>query len=322
MTELDVSVIIPTYNRKSSLRETLLSISHQSYPLHRLEVVVIDDGSTDGTKEVVGGSFPFALNYQYHTNQGDAAARNLGAQIARADILIFLDDDVIIEPDYVNGILQEHLKSQDVIVMGTMRSWVEDHNSPFQSIMAQISNTETESQLTFDQLCSNNMSLKKDVYFKIGMMQSLGFPGSDIWCDVDFAFRAYKLGFTFRRSTTAICYHKDHNLSNRGIYQSRIKTAAYRSTLLFNKNPSLVEHLPMFNDKSPISFRTDPVSLIIRKSIRSLVSWYPVLMLLEGITTTLERILPKTGLLKPLYRWLIGSYIFLGYRQGLRENCS
>ncbi|GAI94262.1 unnamed protein product, partial [marine sediment metagenome] len=54
MTELDVSIIIPTYNRKDSLRETLTSLVQQTWPTDCFEVIVVDDGSTDGTEKVAG----------------------------------------------------------------------------------------------------------------------------------------------------------------------------------------------------------------------------------------------------------------------------
>jgi cellulose synthase/poly-beta-1,6-N-acetylglucosamine synthase-like glycosyltransferase len=56
-----VSVIIPTYNRRDTLRETLESIARQTYPSDCFEVIIVDDGSTDGTSEIAAEVFPLML---------------------------------------------------------------------------------------------------------------------------------------------------------------------------------------------------------------------------------------------------------------------
>lgn len=319
MTELDVSIIIPTYNRKDSLRETLTSLVQQTWPTDCFEVIVVDDGSTDGTEKVAGEAFPFTLRYIRQTNQGDAAARNWGAQVSRADILVFLDDDVLVESDYLTGIVHGHATSPKRIVMGTMRPWIEDTSSPFQSIHTQTGLSSTTARPMFLQLCSNNMSLRRDAYFSLGMMQGLGFHGSDMWCDVDFAYRAYQQGFEFLRSPTAVCYHRDYTARSLSSCAKRMETAARRAVILFQKYPELLSCIPMFHDKIPIAWRQDPPRLIARKLARHVASSRPALWGMEQIVSILEQRYPSPVLLRPFYRWIIGGHIFRGYRQGLRE---
>jgi glycosyltransferase involved in cell wall biosynthesis len=84
-----VSVVVPVYNGERFLAEALGSIFAQDY--RPLEVVVVDDGSTDGSARVARG---FAeVVYAHQPNAGPAAARNLGARLARGDFLAFLDAD-------------------------------------------------------------------------------------------------------------------------------------------------------------------------------------------------------------------------------------
>lgn len=85
-----VSVIIPTYNRAHILREAIGSVLSQSY--NDLELIVVDDGSTDETKVIVSSYVP-KLAYIYQERQGVSAARNRGIECAQGDYISFLDSD-------------------------------------------------------------------------------------------------------------------------------------------------------------------------------------------------------------------------------------
>ncbi len=87
---INISVVIPSYNRRDLLKRALLSVYSQT--LLPAEVAVIDDGSTDGTETMLRREFPQA-SYYYQENQGVSAARNLGIQQASGDWLAFLDSD-------------------------------------------------------------------------------------------------------------------------------------------------------------------------------------------------------------------------------------
>lgn len=90
------SVIIPTFNRARLLIRALESVQQQSLPA--AEIVVVDDGSTDGTSEALAASAP-NVRYLYQPNAGPGAARNTGALAARSDWLAFLDSDDVFLPN-------------------------------------------------------------------------------------------------------------------------------------------------------------------------------------------------------------------------------
>ncbi len=75
----------------------------------------------------------------------------------------------------------------------------------------------------------------------------------------------------------------------------------------------------MFHDKTPISWRTDPPRLIVRKLARQAASTRPAVWALQQLVRIVERVHPSPALLRPLYRWVIGAYIYRGYRQGLKD---
>ena len=92
-----VSVIIPAYNSARFLAEAIESVLGQTYPV--FEIIVVDDGSIDNTKEVCI-NYPM-VQYIYHNNQGVAAARNTGIRVSKGEYLLFLDSDDRILPQAV-----------------------------------------------------------------------------------------------------------------------------------------------------------------------------------------------------------------------------
>jgi glycosyltransferase involved in cell wall biosynthesis len=92
MTSPVVSVVIPTYNRAHSIREAVASALAQTFT--NLEVIVVDDGSRDGTDKVIQGFDDSRLRYvRLATNSGASAARNRGTAEARGEFIAFLDSD-------------------------------------------------------------------------------------------------------------------------------------------------------------------------------------------------------------------------------------
>ena len=99
-----LSVIVATMNRWNELARCLESISVQTVPPY--EVVIVDDGESD--PKIVREMVPESILLQYHRKSppGLSASRNLGAKVARGDLLLFLDDDVVLEPTYIEEILR------------------------------------------------------------------------------------------------------------------------------------------------------------------------------------------------------------------------
>ncbi len=99
-----ISIIIPTRDRKDSLKVALNSIAASDYPRDDFEVIVVDDGSIDGTDELVlelQGRASIILRYYKQERKGLSAAKNIGIKHARGDFLVFTDDDCIIEKDWL-----------------------------------------------------------------------------------------------------------------------------------------------------------------------------------------------------------------------------
>ena len=98
-----VSICIPTYNRKDYLRETINSVFAQTYKDY--EVVVVDDGSTDGTAEMLKNT-GLPVRYYRQQNSGDAAARNKLIKLAQGEFIAFVDSDDLLMHDAIDRMMK------------------------------------------------------------------------------------------------------------------------------------------------------------------------------------------------------------------------
>jgi len=99
-----VSVVIATMDREEDLKRCLESLWRQTHLPH--EVVIVDDGSLDA--QVLRALVPPEVEFQYHRKRppGLSASRNLGAKVATGDLILFLDDDVVLEPTFIEEIVK------------------------------------------------------------------------------------------------------------------------------------------------------------------------------------------------------------------------
>ncbi|WP_379128513.1 glycosyltransferase family 2 protein [Paenibacillus sp. sgz500958] len=119
------SIVIPTFNRNQQLLLTLASFEAQTYPKPLFEVIVADDGSTDGTKEMVEGfQATYSLIYVFHQEQrGRSAIRNLGLKHAKGRYVIFCDADFLVLPEFLRTMSRYHRKYPRAVLSGIPHSW-------------------------------------------------------------------------------------------------------------------------------------------------------------------------------------------------------
>jgi len=116
------SVVVPTYNRLGVLQRVIAGLEQQAYPAEAYEVIVISDGSSDGTDAFLKSyDGTMRLRWLSQANKGPASARNAGVQEAAGEYIVFVDDDLVPEP----RLLEEHARShheagRDVVVLGPL----------------------------------------------------------------------------------------------------------------------------------------------------------------------------------------------------------
>jgi GT2 family glycosyltransferase len=116
-----VTIVVPTYQRRASLARLLGALRVQTYPRDSLEVIVVDDGSTDGTREwLAGAGRDLVTRAVEQTHGGPGAARNFGISEASGPLVLFLDDDVVPDRSLVAAHVSAHRRERDAVVIGPM----------------------------------------------------------------------------------------------------------------------------------------------------------------------------------------------------------
>jgi glycosyltransferase involved in cell wall biosynthesis len=116
-----VSVVVPTWNRAGLLADCLKTLRAQDYPLDRFEIIVVDDGSTDATPEVVRrfqDGHPPEVRDIHQEHKGVNAARNQGIAIARGDPICFVEDDTLMPPGWLRALVEGALRHPEAGVVG------------------------------------------------------------------------------------------------------------------------------------------------------------------------------------------------------------
>lgn len=208
---MEISVVIPTYNRLDSLKRVLDALEKQTYPVEQFEVRVISDGSTDGTIEYLQ-NLKTSLNLfpVQQPNGGAAAARNRGIQLAQGEIIIFLDDDVVPAPQLITEharFFHEH--GMNIIVLGPMLSPAGFQYSPWVQWEQDMLVKQYEAMLqdkwepTARQFYTGNSSVARRFLIEAG-----GFdPSFRRAEDVELAYRLAEKGLTFIFNPQAIGHH-------------------------------------------------------------------------------------------------------------------
>ncbi|MFJ3673617.1 glycosyltransferase [Streptomyces sp. NPDC090106] len=125
---VDVSVVIPTYNRARELEGTLRTLAAQDLRTDRYEVIVADDGSHDDTRAVAETDWPMPVRYVRQDDRGFRAgqARNLGAAQAEGDVLVFFDSGMRASHTMLSGHLAVHRAAGNPVVLGYMYGYSND----------------------------------------------------------------------------------------------------------------------------------------------------------------------------------------------------
>ena len=198
---MEASIIIPTYNRSEMLRKCLLALSDQSQLTGNFEVIVVVDGSTDRTLEMLASlETPFSLRVIQQPNSGQPAALNRGAAESRGHVSIFLDDDVIVAPPFVAEHLRLHRTADRIVGVGQLTLTLPSNADWFARGFAQGWRDHYEEfncgqrQPDWDDCYGGNMSVSRAIFLAVGGNVTDLRRGYD----VELAYRLKQYGCSFK----------------------------------------------------------------------------------------------------------------------------
>lgn len=216
-----ISMVIPTYNRKEILEKCLRSLFSQDFGRLDYEIIVVDDGSSDGTGIVcdkASKDTDISMRYFRQENKGPAAARNLGLKNAKGSIILFLGDDIIAVPELLKEHYSWHIKypQNNYAVLGHITWSKEIRVSPFmewlenggpQFAFGQIKDKiEVDTQGFF---YSSNISLKKEFLFSHNGFFDEAFLKA-AYEDLELGYRLKKSGLILKYNRNALAYHEHY----------------------------------------------------------------------------------------------------------------
>lgn len=206
-----LSVVIATFRRRDTLKVTMQKLTHQTLPASEYEVIVVDDGSGDGTGEMVSACLaevPFALRYFSHENRGPGATENRGIMEAHGDLVLLIADDIHLEPTALEAHMRFHhdhpephfaalgqvLQSPDLPQTVFQRNW-----DPFKYY-----EIEGEYELPYWKFWACQISLKRGFMLKAGLFREHKGAAHE---DVELGYRLSQNGLRIFYYPQALAYH-------------------------------------------------------------------------------------------------------------------
>ncbi len=274
---IKVSVIIPTFNRRHVLEHTLPALAAQDFPPEDYEVIVVMDGSTDGTAEFLREWKPkFAFRAFRTPHRGPSAARNVGIQVATGELVLFLDDDLMgvpdllrrhhmahsgTEPQVVHGPIYVAPESSETVPRYHFERWYADYYRSLNPDMELRYPQEIASSISVLSSLVNS-SMPRDVLLRCG-----GFDDEiQVSEDLELGLRLWKMGIAFRFCSTAIAY--EYYVKSSSEYLDGLTRASGAGDLLVSrKHPEWRRHssLSSFAETS-----------VVKRWLRSALSRLPI----------------------------------------------
>ena len=263
---IEISVIIPTFNRADLVERCLNALARQTAAPASYEVVVVDDGSTDRTRALLGSyDAPFSLRTQSQPNSGQASARNRAIEIARGRFCLFLDDDIEADPGLVDGHLRAQRAHGGVIGIGMLRLRLSGPRGGLSSYFASWWQRHYEQlengtlQPDFRACFSGNLSAPLEVVRRVrGFDEAL--PRGE---DVEFAYRLQQAGLNARFIPEASA--EQHYLKGFREMVDDYDGMGQSAVAIYRRHPELLS-LPPLGDFGQGTFRT----VILRKALLAL----------------------------------------------------
>ena len=308
----DISIVIPTHNRRASVERALQALSTQSYPPASIEVIVVADGCTDGTATLACQPWPMETRVIEQAHVGPGAARNRGAATATGQLLIFLDDDVEASRGLVAAHAGAHAAGDEMVAIGYLPPELQGRQDLFAFMLRAWWEAMFERmdaighRFAYSDLLSGNFSLPRSLFTRVG-----GFDET-LRCheDYELGLRLIAAGARLRFVPEAAGRHHEHTTLERALQRKREEGRA--DVVLARRHPELALVLPFAARHRHLTLRG--------RLLRHLsLTWPAAGDLMAGscrlTLTALER-----GRLRGRWRRLLDELLSYWYLRGVGEG--
>jgi GT2 family glycosyltransferase len=320
---VDASVVIPTFNRRDTLAETLRVLSAADYPARSWEIVVVDDGSTDGTGEALRSlatRTAVSVRHLAQANGGPARARNAGAAAAEGGTLIFLDDDISVAPDFVARHISALEQNPGCWIVGKIANPPEIRDTPFgryrddlsEGFQAVPSGAPTDTDL----ITAANLSMPRADFHRLG-----GFDrdfASASCEDMMLGLRARAAGIRILFDPRICVTHRDWATDLPRLCE-RQRLYATSDVLLWRKLGALSPRQLVIEANGPVRWGREGASTTAKKIAKFLLAPPPGSALVQALGRVAETLAPDSRASRRLYDAAIALAVFRGVREGLRR---
>jgi len=243
-----LSVVIPTYNRLEILPRVLAALESQTIAPGAFEVIVVDDGSSDGTAAYLAGHRPaFEFHAFSQTNSGPAGARNRGVSSARGELVVFLGDDTVPEPDFLSVHAEAHRvrAGRRIAVLG-YTTWPRDRRvTPFlhhineYGLQFGYELIRDPEAVPFNFFYTSNISLPRRAFEEHGFFDTT-FPDA-AWEDIELSYRLSRNGYGIVYEPRALVRH--HHDITFASFRRRQERSGRAAAIFYRKHPELADFL-------------------------------------------------------------------------------
>ncbi len=323
-----ITIVIPTYNRNEQLSDVLdYILQNNTEGLSNVEVIVVDDGSPISAESVIESKkviSPFELKYICQENSGPAVARNNGFRQAKNNMILFIDDDVLVNPMLILQHIEAHQKFPNSAIFGPYPYKKPNIETPAYRYMAKLVDEGIDSLREFevnnfakaDTVASGNLSLEKKIFGQEVYNPEMTTPVAEEF-DLILKLRIQKIpvfvGFDILAEHTQRSFIADK-------CKQEYKYGLGISEIVI-KNPKSLE-VPalknMFFHNCKIRLN-DTFQVKLKKTFKFLLSRKyskQFFLLFIGLC---EKVIPYDKILFPLFQLLVGVFFFSGIRDGLKK---